>query len=133
MAHLIVECSELVAQSLSLTELCEQLHAAMVECGIFPIAGIRVRAYQPAASSIADLHRQNGFVAMTLVAGHGRTSAELKSAGDIVFARAKESLGNWLADDYFALSLEIREIDPELTWKANTIRPRLLAQTGKKD
>ena len=70
---------------------------------------------------------------MTMVVGHGRTKAELAAAGDTVFARAKASLGAWLADGYFALSLEIREIDPDLTWKANTIRPRLLAQTGKKD
>ena len=133
MAHLIVEVSDHVAQSLSLTDICDQLQAAMVECAIFPVAGIRVRAYQPVASAIADLDPHNGFIAMTMVVGHGRTKAELAAAGDVVFTRAKANLGAWLADGYFALSLEIREIDPDLTWKANTIRPRMLAQTGKKD
>jgi 5-carboxymethyl-2-hydroxymuconate isomerase len=29
------------------------------------------------------------------------------------------------ATPHFALSLEIREIDPELSWKRNAIHPRL--------
>ncbi len=130
MAHLIVEMSDNVARSIACDGLCEALHQGMVETAIFPLAGIRVRTYHAEACAIADKHPENGFVALTMVVGHGRTKAELHAAGEIVFAAAKQHLSDWLAGQYFGLSLEIREIDPELTWKANTIRPRLLAEKG---
>lgn len=132
MAHLIVEMSNNVATSIDTDALCQTLHAGMVETGIFPLAGIRVRAYSAVVCAIADLHPDNGFVAMTLVVGHGRTKDVLAAAGETVFAAAKQGLSGWLADQFFGLSLEIREIDEDLTWKANTIRPRLLATKGSK-
>jgi 5-carboxymethyl-2-hydroxymuconate isomerase len=130
MAHLIVEMSDTVAGSTDSDELCEALHRGMVETGIFPLAGIRVRAYRADACAIADEHPSNGFVALTLIVGHGRTKADLAVAGEIVFTAAKQHLHDWLSEQFFGLSLEIREIDPDLTWKANTIRPRLLAEKG---
>ena len=101
-----------------------------LEAGIFPVAGIRVRAYRAEACAIADKHPENGFVAMTLVVGHGRSKKVLAQAGEIVFAAATLGLSDWLATPYFGLSLEIREIDKDLSWKTNTIRPRLLADAG---
>ena len=130
MAHLIVEMSDTVARSIDNDDLCDGLHQGMIQTGIFPLAGIRVRAYRAAACAIADKHPSNGFVALTLIVGHGRTKADLAAAGEIVFAAAKQHLRDWLAEHYFGLSLEIREIDPDLTWKSNTIRPRLLAEKG---
>lgn len=130
MAHLFVEMSNSVASSINTGELCDALHQAMVESGIFPLAGIRVRAFRAEASAIADRHPENGFVAMTLSVGHGRTKDVLAAAGELVFAAAKGQLSDWLAGQYFGLTLEIREIDPDLSWKANTMRPRLLAELG---
>lgn len=128
MAHLSVEMSETVARSINVQGLCDALHAAMVGTGIFPLAGIRVRAYRAEGVAIADRHPENGFVAMTLSVGHGRIKDVLAAAGDKVFAAAKENLADWLSGQYFGLSLEIREIDEKLTWKSNTIRTRLLAE-----
>ncbi len=128
MPHLQVEMSETVSRSIAVQLLCDDLHGAMVSAGIFPLAGIRVRAYRADACAIADGHPDNGFVALTMIVGHGRTKAELAAAGDLVFAAARAHLSDWLAGQHFGLSLEIREIDPDLTWKANTIRPRLLAE-----
>ncbi len=130
MAHLFVEMSDTVARSIDADGLCNALHQAMVETGIFPLAGIRVRAYRAEACAMADKHPGNGFVALTLSVGHGRTKADLAAAGDNIFAAAKQHLSDWLGSQYFGLSLEIREIDPDLTWKANTIRPRLSAENG---
>lgn len=127
MAHLIVECSDKVAQGIALEGLCDHLHGAMVASGIFPLEGIRVRAYVPLAVAIADRHGDNGFVALTLIVGHGRTREQLAAAGEIIFAAARDYFPAWLAGGHFALSLELREIDPVLTWKDNTIRPRLRA------
>ena len=130
MAHLMIEMSNSVARSIYVADLCDALHQAMVETGIFPLAGIRVRAYRAEACAIADRHPENGFVAMTLSVGHGRTKEVLAAAGELIFAASRQPLQSWLAGPYFGLTLEIREIDPNLTWKANTIRPRLVAATG---
>jgi 5-carboxymethyl-2-hydroxymuconate isomerase len=127
MAHLMIEMSDTVARSIDASGLCDALHQGMVETRIFPLAGIRVRAYRAEACAMADKHPENGFVAMTLSVGHGRTKEVLAAAGEGVFAAAKQYLSSWLAGSYFGLTLEIREIDPDLTWKANTIRPRLMA------
>jgi len=133
MAHLIVEMSDTVARSIDAADLCNALHQAMVETGIFPLAGIRVRAYCAKACAMADKHPENGFVALTLSVGHGREKEVLAAAGEHVFAAAKRQLHDWLAGPYFGLTLEIREIDPVLTWKANTIRPRLVAEKGSQE
>ena len=130
MAHLIVEMSDTVARSIDSDGLCGALHEGMVETGIFPLAGIRVRAYRAEAFAMADKHPDNGFVALTLSVGHGRTKADLAAAGEIIFAAAKQHLHDWLGGQYFGLSLEIREIDPDLSWIVNTMRPRLLAELG---
>jgi 5-carboxymethyl-2-hydroxymuconate isomerase len=132
-AHLIVEISEAVARDEDAAALCDALHQAMVESRIFPLAGIRVRAYVAGVFAMADKHPDNGFVALTLIVGHGRSKDVLASAGEAVFAAAKQHLSDWLAGQYFGLTLEIREIDPDLTWKANTIRPRLLADKGTEE
>ncbi|TAJ74203.1 MAG: 5-carboxymethyl-2-hydroxymuconate Delta-isomerase [Sphingobium sp.] len=129
-AHLKIELSDTVASSIDVQALCNGLQQAMVACGIFPLAGIRVRAYCAQACAIADMHPDNGFVAMTLSVGHGREKNVLAAAGEQVFAAAKACLPDWLEGQYFGLSLEIREIDERLTWKANTIRPRLIAEQG---
>lgn len=133
MAHLMIEMSGTVARSIDASGLCDALHQAMVKTGIFPLAGIRVRAYRAEACAMADKHPENGFVAMTLSVGHGRTKEVLAAAGEQIFAVAKQYLNTWLAGPYFGLTLEIREIDPDLTWKANTIRPRLMAAKGSQE
>jgi 5-carboxymethyl-2-hydroxymuconate isomerase len=130
MAHLIVELSDSVARSIDVDRLCAALHQGMVDTGIFPLAGIRVRTYRAIAVAMADQHPDNGFVAMSLSVGHGRTKQALSAAGDIIYAAAAHDLSEWLAGQYFGLSFEIREIDPALSWKTNTLRPRLLAELG---
>jgi 5-carboxymethyl-2-hydroxymuconate isomerase len=129
----MIEMSDTVARSIDVSSLCDALHQGMVEAGIFPLAGIRVRAYRTEAFAMADKHPENGFVAMTLSVGHGRTKEVLAAAGEKVFAAGKQYLSSWLAGPYFGLTLEIREIDPDLTWKANTIRPRLMAANGSQE
>ena len=44
---------------------------------------------------------------------------------EAVFAAVSEYLAGLFETPHFALSLEIREIDPALSWKKNAIHPRL--------
>jgi 5-carboxymethyl-2-hydroxymuconate isomerase len=105
--------------------LCRVLHGAMVATGIFPLAGIRVRAHRADHCVVADGLAENDFLAMTLSVGTGRSTAALRAAGDLIFAAAQGALAGPLSTPHFALSLEIRVIDPELSWKDTPIHARL--------
>ena len=127
MAHLKIEYSAGVEAHIA--ALCAGGHAAMIAAGIFPVAGIRVRAYRADHAVVADGLAENDFVAATLSVGAGRTTEALKEAGDRVFAALQDALAGPLSTEHFALSLEIRVIDPALSWKDTPIHARL---SGKK-
>ncbi|WP_417206845.1 5-carboxymethyl-2-hydroxymuconate Delta-isomerase [Antarctobacter sp.] len=129
MPHLRVEYSPGLEAITSIQAMCDALHAAMAATGVFPLAGIRVKAHRCAQVCVADRHPDNHFVALELSVGAGRPKAMLSGAGDAVFAAAKTALAPLLAHPHFMLSMELREIDPELSWKANPIHDRLRAQS----
>lgn len=74
---------------------------------------------------MADRLPQNGFIDMNLRIGKGRGAEDRKRAGEMIFAAATDHLARLFETPHFALSLEIREIDAELSWKKNAIHPRL--------
>ena len=127
LAHLMIEYSTGIEAEIA--SVCRAAHAAIVDAGIFPVAGIRVRAHRADHAIIADGLPQNAFAAMTLSVGSGRTVEALHAAGSLVFAAVQEALARPLATGHFALSLEIRVIDPELSWKDTPIHARLTAKT----
>lgn len=129
MAHLSIEYSPSLEARVDVAALCQATHAALVGTGVFPVAGIRLRAHRAAFAIVADGAPENDFLAMTLSVGAGRTTEALRGAGDAVFAAAQAALARPLSTPYFALSLEIRVIDPELSWKDTPIHARL---SGKK-
>ena len=127
MAHLKIEYSAGVEAHIA--ALCAGGHAAMIAAGIFPVAGIRVRAYRADHAVVADGLAENDFVAATLSVGAGRTTEALKEAGGRVFTALQDALAGPLSTEHFALSHEIRVIDPALSWKDTPIHARL---SGKK-
>lgn len=129
MPHLKIEYAEGASQSLDIAGLCTALHGVLVASTTFPTAGIRVRAYRADHAIVADGLAENGFVAMTLSVGAGRSVAELRAEGDALFAAAQAALAGPLATTHFALSLEIREIAADLSWKDTPIHARLSGRT----
>ncbi len=125
MPHLIIEHSPNLHHCADSQAVCLAAYEALRDAGIFPIAGIRVRAHRAEHSIVADGLPQNAFVAMTLSVGAGRAEADLKTTGDALFAAVQAVLAQPLATPHFALSLEIRVIDPDLSWKDTPIHARL--------
>lgn len=125
MPHLTVEYSGSLEGRVEIGALCDQLHAAILATGLFELGAIRVRALKADHFTIADRLPENGFVDLNFRIGHGRSADEKKRTGEALFAAAGEVLAALFATPHFALSLEIREIDPELSWKRNAIHPRL--------
>ena len=125
MAHLIIQYSENLDGQVNMTEVCSVMSGAMQKTGLFPLAGIRVRAYPVTYSSIADEHRENAFCDMVLRMGEGRTDQQKSKIGIDLMAVAEVEFSTHLANPYFALSLEIIEISKILSWKKNSIHKRL--------
>ncbi len=125
MPHLSIDYSPSLEDHVQISAICSALHAVLTASDDFPTAGIRIRAFRADHFMVADGHAKNDFLAMTLSVGSGRSKAQLKAVGDLLFAAAQEVLKERLATPHFALSLEIRVIDPELSWKDTPIHHRL--------
>lgn len=125
MPHLALEYSPGLEDRVNMPGLCRAAHGAMLSAGIFPLAGIRIRAYRADHCIVADGLEENDFLAMTLSVGAGRSTEALKAAGDLIFNAVRETLAEPLSTPHFALSLEIRIINPELSWKETPIHARL--------
>ena len=125
MPHLTIEYSANLDGRANIGDLCETLLKTVLETGLFELGAVRVRALRADHYAIADQLPENAFVDLNLRIGKGRTAEEKKRAGDAIFAAAADVLGPLFETPHFALSLEIREIDAELSWKKNAIHPRL--------
>lgn len=125
MPHLKIEYSPGLAGRVDIKELCHAAHRAMLETGVFPLAGIRVRAFCADYCVIADDHPENDFAACYVTVGAGRSPEVLRQAGQHIFGILQDFLVKQLAGPHFALSLDIRESDPNLSWKETPMHARL--------
>jgi len=125
MPHLAIEYSANLEGRADIGVLCERLLKTVLETGLFETGAVRVRAFRADHYAIADKLPENAFVDLNFRIGKGRTADEKKRTGEAIFAAATEVLAPLFETPHFALSLEIREIDAELSWKKNAIHPRL--------
>ncbi len=129
MPHLAIDYSPSLEARVNVTAVCQAAYDAMIKSGVFPVAGIRVRAHRADICIVADDLPENDFLAMTLSVGAGRSKDVLAEAGSLVFDAVREVLSEPLSTPHFALSLEIRVMDPDLSWKDTPIHARLSGQT----
>jgi len=125
MPHMAIEYSANLDSSVDMADLCALVSRTIFDTGLFELGAIRVRAFRADAYAVADRLPQNGFIDMNLRIGKGRSAQEKKRAGEAIFAAVSGHLARLFTTPHFALSLEIREIDAELSWKKNAIHPRL--------
>lgn len=128
MPHLTLDYSANLDGAVDFDALCRALLEALLDSGLVERGAPRVRAIRCAAYAIADDLSENSFIDMSLRLGAGRSQAEKRQLGDALIAAARSCLDPLFATPHFALSLEVREIDPDLSWKLNTMHARLRAQ-----
>ena len=121
MPHIVLEYSANLSGQLDFEAFLGSLHAAALATGVFPIGGIRVRAYQADHYLIADGHPDNAFVHIMLRVGHGRDLETRKRACDAIFAAACEHLQPLYERLPLGISLEMQEVDAVLTAKKNNL------------
>lgn len=122
MPHLSIEYSANLESDVDMSGLCEHLRKAGIATGLFPLAGIRVRALRCDHYAIADGKPEHGFIDISVRLRGGRPLDKRKEATAQIFAAAEDYLADLIASKPVALSLEMRDIDPELSPKLNTIR-----------
>jgi 5-carboxymethyl-2-hydroxymuconate isomerase len=129
MPHLTIEYSgNLPAGDIS--GACTALHKVLASDGAFELGAIRVRALRCDSYAVGDQQSENAFVAMVLRIGAGRRHEDKKRIGTALFAMSETLFANRLLAPHFALSLDIVENDPTISWKANSMHARLRAGKG---
>jgi 5-carboxymethyl-2-hydroxymuconate isomerase len=123
--HMAIEYSANLDASVDMTELCALVSRTILDTGLFETGAVRVRAFRAEAYAVADRLPENGFMDLNFRIGKGRSAEEKKRTGEAIFAAVTHHLAPLFTTPHFALTLEIREIDADLSWKKNAIHPRL--------
>lgn len=121
MAHIVIEYSAGLRGRLDLPALLGAVHQAALSTGVFPIGGIRTRAYEAEHYLIADGHPDNAFVHLSLKVGHGRDLETRRRACEMIFEAMCRHLAPLFETLPVGISLEMQEIDPVLTYKRNNL------------
>jgi 5-carboxymethyl-2-hydroxymuconate isomerase len=129
--HLVIEYSANIEKGIALDELLDKLHAVALTTGVFPIGGLRVRAYRADNYRIADKAPDNGFVHVTALIGHGRPLDVQQRAGEQLFAALSGHLTPLYDKSPLAISLNIQEFHPVLNFKKNNLHEYVKSRGGK--
>ena len=125
MAHFSLEYSANLEDMVDMAALCDHLRRDAIATGIFPMPGIRVRAFRAAHVSIADGDPKHAFLDLSIRLRGGRSTADKQRATAEIFEALQGFMAPALARHSIALSLEMRDIDPDLSPKTGTIRDHL--------
>lgn len=122
MAHFVLEYSDNIEpEKLGLQQLFSSLHDKAMQSGLFPLKGIRSRAYQCSGYRIADGNPAHQFVHMSVLIGAGRSEQEKETAAKELFSVLEQHLESCSEERGLALSFEMRELDPVLRFNKNNI------------
>jgi 5-carboxymethyl-2-hydroxymuconate isomerase len=119
--HVLVEYSSNLDGQLDFPRFLTALRDTALSTGVFPLGGIRVRAYRADHYVVADGHPDNAFVHVMLRVGHGRDIETRKRACDAIFATACDQLAAVYGRTPLGISLEMQEVDAVLTCKKNNL------------
>jgi 5-carboxymethyl-2-hydroxymuconate isomerase len=119
--HLIVEYSANLETRIDLDALLDRMHVTAIETGMFPIGGIRIRAYRAEHYRIADCAPDNAFVHVTAIVGAGRPLDRREQVSKTLFDAICEELGSVAAQSPLAISFNMREFDAVLNMKKNNL------------
>jgi len=131
LAHVFIEYSQNLQQRLDVQRFVAAIHQAALQTGIFPIGGMRTRAYPTHAYCIADGHPDYAFVHLSIRVGHGRDLATRRKACEQIFEAACRELAELFRTIPLGVSVEMAELDPELSLKKNNLHEYVKTRQGK--
>lgn len=122
MPHLSIEYSSNLDGVVDVSGLCECLRQAAIATDVFPLKGVRVRALRCEHYAIADGDSAHGFIDISVRLREGRDLATRQRATEAIYQAAEQFLEPHFAQGSLALSLEMRNIDDQLSPKRNGLR-----------
>lgn len=124
MPHIIAEYSANLEDHLDVQALVDDLHQAAIGVQVAEIVGIRTRAVARKQFRVADGNPTNGFVHITARLRRGRSAEQRKALGEALLAAADKRLASVYPTHPVAMTVEVHEIDPDMTFRRNTLRER---------
>jgi 5-carboxymethyl-2-hydroxymuconate isomerase len=129
MPHLTVEYSANLEEDVDIAAFCAAMRDVMLATGIFPLAGIRVRAFPCATYVIADGDPAYAYLNMICRIGAGRDPETRLAAAEAIYAAAEGFLRARVGERPVALSLDLDELHPRTSLKRfNTVHDALKAK-----
>ena len=125
MPHFHIDYSATLEDRLNIAEFLVVIRDAAMETGVFPLAGIRIRATACDHWIIADGNPDHAFMDISVRLRGGRSPEAKQQATRHIFAAAEAFCADVMETSSFMLSLEMRDIDPDLSPKASSIRKYL--------
>ncbi len=122
MPHVLIDYSRNLEGRVAMPRLLAAIRDAMAATGIFPLAGIRVRAVAVDHVLIADGNPDHAYLDVILRLGAGRDAAAKARALQAVFAAVEAEVAGAMETSSVMLSMELREIDAALSRKTSSIR-----------
>ncbi len=122
MTHLVIEHSPNLRRQLNLPKFVEAMRQAALATGIFPLGGMRARAYESDTDCEADPHPDHAFVHLCISVGAGRDHASRRQACEEIFAAACEQLREVHARAPVGISVEMQQRDPDARIRQGNIQ-----------
>ena len=117
MPHLTIEYSANLEEDVDMAAFCAAMRDAMLETGIFPLGGIRVRAFPCHTYVIADGDPRHAYLNIICRIGAGRDPDTRLAAAEAIYAAAEGHLKDRIGDRPLALSLDMAELHPRTSLK----------------
>ena len=133
MPHFIVEYSANLTDKVDIPDVLTAVHTAALETKVFPVGGLRVRAFRCDDYLVADGHPDNCYLHMTLRMGQGRDAETKMAAGEAVFAALCDSMAYAFDNNALGISFAIEELDPVLNFKKNNLHEIVAARAAGKE
>jgi 5-carboxymethyl-2-hydroxymuconate isomerase len=128
--HLIVEYSANLEPRIGLDALLDRIHETALETGMFPVGGIRIRAYKAEHYRIADCAPDNAFVHVTAIVGAGRPLDRREQVAKTLFDAICAELAVVADASPLAISFNMREFDSVLNFKQNNLHEYVNRRAG---
>jgi 5-carboxymethyl-2-hydroxymuconate isomerase len=129
MPHLTVEYSANLEEDVDIAAFCAAMRDAMAATGIFPFAGIRIRAFPCHTYVIADGDPAYAYLHMICRIGAGRDADTRLAAAESIYAAAEGHLRERIGERPVALSLDLDELHPRTSLKRfNTVHEAVAAK-----
>ena len=125
MPHFMIEYSGNLDTVVDFSAFCEAIRSAAAAIDAFPVPGIRVRAFRADYFAMADGDPKHGFIDISIRLREGRPQDVKEAATQAIFDAAKACLQPVLETRSLALSVEMRDIDADLSPKTGTVRQHL--------